>query len=281
LPSRIFDWFYNDLYKKINLYNAMDSSVFYIKTSTGCLGHCTYCAVRLSRGTVKSKSVDEIISEFREGLKQGYKNIALLGTDLCSFGRDLGFTLVELLREMVKEEGEYRIGIRNLNPFFLNQMIDDLEPIFATGKIWLALIPSQSGSDRILKLMGRPYTVDTLKENIGRLKRACPDLKVRTQVMVGFPTETKQDFAASMQLLDEVNFDYVEVYRFSPRSGTAAKEMRGQIPYRIALSREYKMKWKLALDALSTIWKNKKLQFAKNQVFKLTTTRNDFIGNEL
>ena len=104
LPSRIFDWFYNDLYKKINLYNAMDSSVYYIKTSTGCLGHCTYCAVRLSRGTVKSKSIDEIISEFREGLKQGYKNFALLGTDLCSFGRDLGYTLVELLREMVKED---------------------------------------------------------------------------------------------------------------------------------------------------------------------------------
>jgi threonylcarbamoyladenosine tRNA methylthiotransferase CDKAL1 len=281
LPLRLLDWFHDTLCKKENLYSTMDTSVFYIKTSTGCLGHCTYCSVRLSRGTIKSKPIDKIIGEFKEGLGRGYKNFALMGTDVGSFGRDLGYTLVDLLREIVKEKGDYRIGIRNLNPYFLNQMLDDLEPIFATGKIWLALIPTQSGSNRILKLMGRPYTVETLKETIRRLKRVCPDLKVRTQVMVGFPTETKQDFAESMQLLDEVKFDYVEVYRYSPRPGTPAAKMPCQIPYRVVLLREYRMKYKLALNAMPAMWKHGKLQHGKNIILRLATALGNCIGGLL
>ncbi len=230
---------------------------------------------------MKSKSIDKIMDEFREGLAQGYKNFALMGTDVCSFGRDLGYTLADLLREMVKEKGKYRIGIRNLSPMYLNQMLDDLEPIFATGKIWLTLIPTQSGSDRILKLMGRPYTIETLKETIRRLKRACPDLKIRTQIMVGFPTETKQDFAASMRLLDEVKFDYVEVYRFSSRTGTPAKKMQGRVPYGVALLREYRMKCKLALGAMSTMWKHRKLQHEESKISQLSTALDDYIGNSL
>jgi len=247
-PIRLFNLYYNHLYTKRNLHKPKDSSIFYIKISTGCLGHCTYCSVRLSRGKTKSKPIDKIISEFRDGLSRGYKTFALLGTDLSSYGRDFGYTLADLLREMVREKGEYRIGLRNLNPYFLNQMMDDLEPVFATGKIWYTEIAAESGSNKILKLMERDYTVETLKESIQRLRKACPSLMIRTQIMVGFPTETKQDFTETMCLLDEVKFDFVEVYRFSPRSGTAAEKMQGRISNRVMRLRSYRIVGKIVLD---------------------------------
>lgn len=271
IPSRLLYWFYYDFFKKTEYSGGVDSATYYITVSTGCLGHCTYCSVRNSRGTIKSKGLDKVIGEFREGLSLGYKNFVLLGTDVGSYGRDLGHTLTDLLGEMIKEKGDYRIGLRNLNPFFLNQMLDDLQIIFATGKIWFTLIPIESGSDRIIKLMGRNYAIATIKESIQKLKQACPDVIIRTQVMVGFPTETKQDFLSSMRILDELKFDYVEVYRFSPRSHTLAQEMSGKIPYRVALLREYRMKCKVALAAIRTMCWGKKPHLEKTKDFKLST----------
>jgi len=249
-PRDLLNHYYYYLYSKINLRQPKDPSVFYIKISTGCLGQCTYCSVRFSRGKVKSKSIDKIMNEFRDGLSRGYKTFALLGTDLGSYGRDLGYTIADLLRKMVKEKGEYRIGLRNMNPHFLSQMMDDLEPIFATGKIWYIEIPSESGSDRILKLMGRAYTVETLKESVRRLRKACPSLKIRTQIMVAFPTETNQDFAETIHLLEEVKFDFVEYYIFSPRLGTVAEKMPDRVSDRVARRRSNRIIDKVVLDSI-------------------------------
>jgi tRNA A37 methylthiotransferase MiaB len=190
------------------------------------------------------------MNEFREGLSKGYKDFALMGTDLGSYGRDANHNLVDLLKEMVKEEGEYRIGLRNLNPYLCNQMLDELVPIFATGKIWYTEIPAESGSNRILKLMGRRYTIETYKEVVRRLREACPTLKVRTQIMVGFPTETNDDFVQSIDLMNDMNFDYVEVFGFSPRIGTAAEKIQGRVSNITIRFREYRIKSKLMFDGI-------------------------------
>lgn len=242
--------YYLRLGRKMDLHRPDDSSVFYIKISTGCLGNCAYCAIRHSRGKIESKPLDKIMAEFRDGLSHGFKDFSLLGTDLGPHGRDLGYTLADLLGEMVREKGEYRIAVRNVHPYYLKQMLDELEPIFATGKIWYMGMACESGSNRILKLMRRNYTVEDFKECVRRVKRAYPDLIIRTQFMVGFPTETAQDYAESLRLLDEVKFDFVEVYRFSRRSGTAAEKMEGQVPYMVALSRRYRMLAKVQFDAM-------------------------------
>ena len=250
LPLDLINRCYRFLYRKVNLFQPKNSSIFYIKISTGCLGYCTYCAIRLSRGKIKSKAIDQIIREFRYGLDKDYKTFALLGTDLGSYGRDLGYTLVDLLKEMVKEQGDYKIGLRNLNPHFLNEMLNDLEPLFSTGKIWYAEIPLESGSDKILKLMGRDYTAKTFKESIIRLRSVCPSLIIRTQVMVGFPKETKQDFAESIRLLKELKLDFVEIYNYSPRVGTLAEKMQGRISKRTALMRGYRITIQTLLDGM-------------------------------
>ena len=226
-------------------------SIFYIKISTGCLGNCSYCAVKKSRGNIKSKSIDEVMAEFKAGLNLGYKEFFLLGTDLGPYGRDLGYTLPDLLNRMVSEEGDFKIGLRNIHPLFLKQMIDDLVSAFATGKIWFTGAAVESGSDRILGLMRRGYSVDDFKEGTRRLKKANPDLFISTQIMVNFPTETAQDFAASMNLFEDADFDYAEIYSFSPRPGTVAADMKGRVPGSFAYFRELRMATKALSHALS------------------------------
>jgi tRNA A37 methylthiotransferase MiaB len=228
-----------------------DSSIFYIKIATGCLGNCSYCGVKKSRGDIKSKPIDEVMDEFKSGLSLGFKEFSLLGTDLGPYGRDLGYNLADLITKMVNEKGDFKIGLRNINPLFLKQMINDLVPAFATGKIWFTGVPVESGSDRILKLMKRGYSVDDFKEGIQQLKKAHPALFISTQIMVNFPTETEKDFAASLNLFEESNFDYAEIYSFSPRPGTPAADMEGRVPGRVAYFRELRMATKALSHGIS------------------------------
>jgi len=218
------------LESKINLCIPGDPSIYYIKVATGCLGACTFCSVRKSRGTIKSKPIEKIMCEFKKGLQRDFKRFSLMGTDLGAYGRDLGYTLVDLLREMTKERGDFKIGLRNVDPYFLKEMLSELIPIFKSQRVWYLSSAAESGSDRILKLMRRNYTIKEFKECVESIRRACPDIVIRTQLMVGFPTETEQDFAETMRLLDDVVFDYAEVYRFSKRPGTPAENMKGQVP---------------------------------------------------
>jgi threonylcarbamoyladenosine tRNA methylthiotransferase CDKAL1 len=212
---------------------AQNEKFFHIKASTGCLGNCSFCAVRKSRGVVQSKNIEGIISEFRDGLNKGFRYFSLLATDLGAYGRDLGCNLVNLLTEMTKEKGDYKIGLRNFNPYYLNEMFNELKPIFSSGKIWFLSSAVESGSNRILKLMNRRYKVQDFKRCIQSLNKDYPDIFLRTQIIVGFPTETTEDYQKSVRLLNELKFGWVEVYKFSPRKGTAAATMAGQVPQKI------------------------------------------------
>ena len=250
LPVTCANLLYQRLTKK-DLYRSTDSSIFYIKIATGCLGNCSYCAVKKSRGNIKSKPIDDVMDEFKAGLSLGFKEFSLMGTDLGPYGRDLGYNLADLITKMVNEKGDFKIGLRNIQPLFLKQMINDLIPAFATGKIWFTGVAVESGSDRILTLMKRGYSIGDFKEGIQRLKKAHPDLFISTQIMVNFPTETKNDFAESMKLFEESNFDFTEIYSFSPRPGTSAADMQGRVPGRVAYFRELRMVTKALSHAIS------------------------------
>ena len=226
-----------------------DQSFFYIKASTGCPGNCTYCAVRMSRGITRSRPIEKIVVDFQHGIEKGFKLFYLLGTDLGAYGQDLGYNLSDLLKEMVKEKGDYKIGIRNLNPYYLKQMLTDLCETFKSGKIFHITCPVESGSNKILGLMGRKYTTEELKECIEKIKRVFPEMLFRTQIMVGFPMETNDDFYESVRLVDEIPFDFVEVYKFSKRPGTQAASMDEQIPDDIAEKRFRKLQLKVAYKA--------------------------------
>jgi MiaB/RimO family radical SAM methylthiotransferase len=205
------------------------SSVFLIKVSTGCLDNCSYCSVHKSRGLLRSKSIEQIVNEFRVGLSKGYRYFGLLGTDVGAYGKDSGHNLVELLTELTKEKGDYKIGLRNLNPHHLIEMFEQLKPIFETGKIWLLESPAESGSNRILKLMRRRYNIQDFAKCIRTINENYPNIYVRTQIMVGFPTETEDDFQKSKRLISDLRFDSVEVFSFSPLHGIDASRMENQV----------------------------------------------------
>lgn len=251
------------LYHYLSTIVAPDTSrsFFYIKVSTGCLENCTYCAVRTSRGMPRSRPIENIVLDFKKGIEKGFKFFYLLGTDLGAYGHDLGYNLADLLREIAKEEGCYKVGIRNVNPFYLKQMITDLCETLKTGKIFHITCPVESGSNKILKLMGRKYSTKEFQECIGKIKRAAPGILIRTQIMVGFPMETDEDFYESVRLVDEIPFDFIEVYKFSKRPGTKAASMNGQIPDDIAEKRFRKLQLKVVykvtmrkINKMATTW---------------------------
>jgi tRNA A37 methylthiotransferase MiaB len=203
---------------------------FCIKICTGCLGSCTFCAVRLSRGVLRSKPLDAILREFDTGLQQRYKEFFLIGTDAGFYGQDIGCSLVSLLQELHKRREEFIIALRNIHPRALIRMLDDLKDIFRKGRINTICAAVESGNNRILSLMNRGYTVEEFKDAVKTIKMEFPGITIRTQVMVGFPSEQEEEFQQTIALLDEIEFDFVEVYRFQARPGTKAATLSEQVP---------------------------------------------------
>ena len=216
-------------------------NMFCIKICSGCLGNCSFCAIRLSRGGLKSKPFETVIKEFEEGLTKGYKDFALLGTEVGAYGKDLGIDLVVLLKELISRKGDYRISLRNLHPRNLIEMLPELCKVFGSGRIPYVACSPESGNNRILGLMNRGYNIEDFKEAILTLNHEFPQIKIRTQLMVGFPTETEEEFQDSMRLVDGLHFDFVEVYIFEARKGTRAAAMTGQVPEKIKHERYFKL----------------------------------------
>ncbi len=246
----------NFLESRINLFRKKDSDIFYIKVENGCNGNCSYCSIRKSRGPARSKPADVIMDEFRDGLNQGFKKFSLMGTDIGAYGFDLGLSLTDLLKQILKIEGDFTIRLRNVNPSYLKEMKNDLAALLKTGKISYIESAAESGSNRILKLMNRSYTIEEYKDCIKTIKQTDPGIVVRTQLIVGFPTETKEDFNRSLQLIDELNFDYVEVYRYNGYGETPSETIEGKIPSGTIRQRYIRLRLKTIFNRTpSRIWK--------------------------
>lgn len=230
--------------------NVYHSKVFCIKVSTGCLNACSFCGIRFSRGKLKSKPISAVVEEFKDGLSKGFKQFALIGTDLGAYGIDLGTDLARLLAEITGIEGDYKLKLRNIQPRYLAKMLPELKEVFKTGKISYFGAALESGSDRILSLMRRGYTAEEFKNAILTLKAQSPATKIRTQVIVGFPTETDEDFRKTLRVLAEVDFDFVEVYLFQARPETEAVKLQGHVPGGVARRRFAKAYFNLLINDL-------------------------------
>jgi MiaB/RimO family radical SAM methylthiotransferase len=263
IKKQLLYFYYLRLRKAINVYHPYS---FCIKISTGCLSNCSFCAVKLSRGTLKSKPLNKVIHEFEEGLGKGYTEFSLIGTDTGGYGRDQGITLVTLLREMLAREGNYQIRLRNVQPRFLIEMMPELHDLFKTGKISYIGTAVQSGNNRILKLMNRKYTIKQYKEVIRHINKEFPHIQIRTQIMVGFPTETEEEYQDSVRLLDELDFDLVETYLYSPRSNTEAAKIKEQVPRKVAEKRDINLFLKALFNEKER--KNSALKIYKEELDK-------------
>jgi MiaB/RimO family radical SAM methylthiotransferase len=213
------------------------NQTFFIKVSTGCAGNCTYCSIRLARGKIKSKSIDAVLKEFKQGLDEGYKDFALVGTDIGDYGKDMGADLIDLLEKLVACEGDFTLRLRNVNPRWLIPSVSRFCEILKTGKIKYLLCPVESGSNDILKRMNRGYRIEQYVQAMRQVRNAYPPIFLKTQIIVGFPGETKADFKKSRQLFKLGIFDFVDVLTYSKRPKTKAALLPDEVPHKIVARR--------------------------------------------
>ena len=202
----------------------------------GCNNFCTYCIVPYVRGRERSRDKEHIIAEIRTLLDSGYKEITLLGQNVDSYGSDIGnVTFYDLLKDISKIDAKFRLRFMTSHPKDLSEEVIKLiaeTPNFCNN----IHLPVQSGSDRILKAMNRKYTRKRYLELIETIRKYMPNCGITSDIMVGFPGETDEDFADTMTLTSSVRFQNAFTFVYSPRAGTPAAQME-QIPKEIKKER--------------------------------------------
>lgn len=216
----------------------------YVTLITGCNMDCTYCIVPQTRGRERSRPIDDVLREVAGLVEQGYREIVFLGQTVNAYGDDLRepeSTFTDLLRRADRIFPSGRVRFLSAHPKKMTQDLIDLWP--ALGSLCEHIhLPVQSGSDRILKRMKRLYTRGDFERKIASLRKNVPDIAVTTDVIVGFPGETEEDFRQTLDLCESVQFDSAFMYIYSPRHGTAATRIQDPIPPRdVALERHARL----------------------------------------
>lgn len=202
----------------------------------GCNNFCTYCVVPLVRGRERSRRAEDIITEVKELVHSGYKDILLLGQNVNSYGKGTEVDFPELLSRLDRLEGEFKIEFMTSHPRDCTERL--IDAIADSEKICHHLhLPVQCGSDRILKLMNRHYDKAHYLKLVDYARQRIPDLNLTTDIIVGFPGETREDFEQTLELMKNVRFDSAFTFIYSPRSGTKAAEMEDPV------SADEKGKW--------------------------------------
>jgi tRNA-2-methylthio-N6-dimethylallyladenosine synthase len=197
----------------------------------GCNNFCTYCIVPHVRGRERSRDPEQILSEVRELVEQGYKDITLLGQNVNSYGKDLKLDMdfADLLRQVNDIPGEFMVRFMTSHPRDASQKL--FETMAQCEKVAPQMhLPFQSGSSRVLKAMNRHYDRETYLDEVRRLREQVPDVVLTSDVIVGFPGETQEEFEETLSLIEEVRFDALFTFIFSPRQGTPAASMDDPMP---------------------------------------------------
>ena len=211
LPDTIQEY-----YARLNTVTGGEAGI--VQVAQGCQGRCTYCITRFARGSLRSFSIPVVRSQVLAFAGCGTAEIQLTAQDVSAWGRDSGSTLSELLRQIsdIPEPAMLRVGM--MNPATVRDILDDLIDAFASDRIFRFLhLPVQSGSDAILAKMGRGYTIDEYEETVSAFRKRYPDITLMTDAIVGFPGETEEDFTATLDLLDRIRPNKVNVTRYSRR----------------------------------------------------------------
>jgi tRNA A37 methylthiotransferase MiaB len=192
---------------------------FKIRINQGCLGACSYCMIKNATGKLYSEPLEDIVDQLEKGLSQGEQTVMLLGGDTGAYGIDIGMGFFTLLKELISIPRDYRLFIHDFNVNWLIKDLDEYTKVFELNedykKIRSINFPIQSGSGRILKLMRRPYKAVDATEALISIKENFSSIRIGTHVMVGFPSETEEDFELTLKLLEEVNFDFVTCFAYS------------------------------------------------------------------
>ena len=221
--------------KRDNKYKA------FVNIMYGCDKFCTYCIVPFTRGKQRSRKEEDILKEVNDLIKNGYKEVTLLGQNVNAYGKDLsdGSSMDKLLEDVAKT-GIERVRFVTSHPWdFTDEMIDIIAK-YPNIMPYIHL-PLQSGSDKILKLMGRRYTKESYLELAKKIRERVPNCSITTDIIVGFPNETKEDFEETLNVVNEVKYDGAFTFIYSPRENTPAAKMEDSISLEEKQERLYKL----------------------------------------
>ncbi len=192
-----------------------------VQVAQGCVGRCTYCLTRIARGPLKSFPEEEIQAEILKHANTGTPEIQITAQDVSCWGRDIGKSLPDLLNGIRDLPGRFMIRVGMMNPATVKGILDDLVDAYASDRIFKFVhLPVQSGSDAILDQMGRGYTVADFEEIVAAFKNRFPKITFTTDMIVGFPGETPEDFSESLELIERVRPNKVNITRYSQRPFT-------------------------------------------------------------
>ena len=214
-------------FEKMEISHFDNHTRAFVKIQDGCNAFCSYCIIPYTRGRVRSKNKEDVIEEVSRLVKDGYKEIVLTGIHTGRYGMDINSSLYELLCELVKIPNIYRIRLSSIE---INEVTPEIIDLYKNNKIMARHlhVPLQSGSNKILKLMNRRYNKEEFMKMIDKL-REIEDISLTTDLIVGFPNETDDDFEETMDTLKKIHFTKIHTFPYSRRRGTVADKMDGHI----------------------------------------------------
>ena len=204
----------------------LNPTIGIVEIASGCMSECTFCQTKLAKGDLKSYRIGDIVRQVKTELADGCKEIWLSSTDNGCYGLDIGEDLSSLINNVSEIPGEFRIRVGMLNPMFMPRIKNNLLKSFENNKVFRFLhVPVQSGSNNVLNNMKRGHTVETFKNVVKEFRTKFGPFTISTDIIVGYPTETEEDFQETVKLLKETRPDIINLSRYSQRPGTVASEM--------------------------------------------------------
>lgn len=223
-------------YETLHISKTAEHTRAFIKVQDGCNQFCSYCLIPYARGRVRSRDIEDVIEEVKALADASYQEVVLTGIHLSSYGVKGEYELIDLIERVAEVEGIKRIRLGSLEPQVVTEefaerisKIDKMCPHFH--------LSLQSGSDTVLKRMNRKYTASEYKEGCARLRKVFPHVAITTDVIVGFPGETDEEFNETVAFLKDINFYEMHIFKFSRRKGTRAYDMENQVAEEVKTAR--------------------------------------------
>ena len=203
-----------------------DSLVHIIQICEGCLGACTFCCTRFARGPLNSYPIADIVSEAKKAIDDGACEIQLTAQDTAAYGRDSGEKLSDLIKEVANLEGDFRVRVGMMHPKNILNDVDDIIDAMKHPKVYNFIhLPVQSGSDKVLKEMRRGHSISQYKEILSKFKNEIPGITLAVDIIVGYPTETDDDFDETVKLLHEIKPSLIHLSKYQHRKGAISSSL--------------------------------------------------------
>ena len=205
----------------------LNSAVGIVEIASGCMSECTFCQTKLSKGDLSSYRLGDIVRQVETEIKEGCKEVWLTSTDNGCYGLDIGTDLPTLVNSVSEIKEDFMIRVGMMNPMYMPRIKEKLIESYDNDKVFKFLhIPVQSGSDKVLNDMKRGHTSQTFREIVKKTKEKFENFTISTDIIVGFPSETEEDFQKTVTLLEETKPDVVNLSKYSARPGTDAAELK-------------------------------------------------------